>query len=331
MKKYLLTVLRIAVGLGLIAYLLITADLGEFVILMRSWRVEYFVVAVLLGLLRNVTFAYRWRATLSAGGVKVPLLKLIRLYLVAGFFNLVLPTALGGDVVRGYGLVSRLDDKLSAATSVLVERIIGLLTLTCVALTSLLLGGDVMGLSSGPLLWILAGTLIGIVVIVLALDAPMVGRAVGRIRSVGPWEVGPPFQRVYVALRQFVEQRRRLWPCFLLSIISQVLAILAIWALASAISLDVAPLYFFIVVPMIWVVTMIPVSVNGLGLREGAYVFFFARAGVSESAALLLAFLDVGRLLALGLVGGVVYVFGQAEQVGQRASVKPIAKDDLYG
>jgi hypothetical protein len=67
---------------------------------------------------------------------------------------------------------------------------------------------------------------------------------------------------------------------------------------------------------MIWIITMVPISISGLGVREGAFVFFFTKVGVSDLAALLLSFLNFSQLIVLGLMGGIVYLLSQVTPVG---------------
>ncbi len=236
-KQNVFRVLRIIVGLGLIGYLLATTDLGELMVVLRAWRGEYFVLAVLLGLLRNVVFSYRWKVTLSASGIKVSLVTLLRLYFVGAFFNLFLPTALGGDVVRGYGLVRRLEEKLNAVTSVLVERIVGFFALVCIALLALFLGHQVIQEVSVTT-FIITLCLAYFILALLILDNRVMSWLVARAQPIRFWNFGARLQQGYAVLRQFTGHKAMLGQSFLLSLVSQTLAILAIWCLALTISLN---------------------------------------------------------------------------------------------
>jgi uncharacterized membrane protein YbhN (UPF0104 family) len=117
------------------------------------------------------------------------------------------------------------------------------------------------------------------------------------------------------SLHVFTAHKMILGQCFILSIICQTVAILAAYSLALAINLKLAPVYFFMALPMIWIITMVPVSINGLGVREGAFVFFF-KVGVSESGALLLSFLNFSQVIVLGLIGGTIYLLDQMFSIG---------------
>jgi uncharacterized membrane protein YbhN (UPF0104 family) len=285
------------VSAALIGYLLATAKLDELAAMLKSWHAIYFFIAVLLEVVRNVIFAYRWKITLSVSGIKVPFPTLVRFYFVGAFFNLFLPTALGGDVVRGYNLAVRSGKKVDAATSVLVERIV-------------LLGSGVI--EDATVTTVILFVCLGYFALtMLVFNASIMRRLIGALEFVKFWDLSERLGRIYDSLYKFTAHKALLLQCFALSIICQTLAILAAYSLALAINLKLDLVYFFMVLPMIWIITMVPLSINGLGVREGAFVFFFTTVGAPDSAALLLSFLNFSQMIVLGLMGGIIYLFGQ--------------------
>lgn len=313
-KKNLLNALRALVSVALIGYLLATANLGELFAMLRSWHAAYFVIAVLLGALRNFVFAYRWKTILAVSSFRVPFTTLIRFYFVGTFFNLFLPTALGGDVVRGYNLATYSGEKARAAASVLVERIVGFFALAFIALLALLLGSSVIEDTTVTTV-ILVVCLGYFAVAVVVLNAKTMKRLVAVLKFIRLWDIGRRVDRIVDSLHAFTRHKVILWRCFVLSMVSQTLAILAAYSLALAISLELDLVYFFMALPMIWIVTMVPLSINGLGVREGAFVFFFTKVGVSDTAALLLSFLNFSQMIALGLMGGIIYLSDQVVRI----------------
>jgi uncharacterized protein (TIRG00374 family) len=314
-KKNLFGALRILISVALIGYLLATANLGELFAMLKSWNAIYFVIAVLLGILRNVIFAYRWKITLTVSGIKASFPKLVKSYFVGTFFNLFLPTALGGDVVRGYDLAMYSGKRMGAVTSVLIERIVGFFALAFIALLALLFGSSVIE-DTAVTTVILIVCLSYFVLAIIVFNAKIMKRLVAVLKFIKLWDIGKRLDRMYDSLYAFTAHKAILGQCFILSIICQTLAILAAYSLALAINLKLAPIYFFMVLPMIWIITMVPLSINGLGVREGAFVFFFTKVGVSDSGALLLSFLNFSQLIVLGLIGGIIYLFGQVFPTG---------------
>ncbi len=318
-KKNLWGAIRVVISVALIGYLLATANLGELFAMLRSWHAMYFVIAVLIGVLRNVVFAVRWKVTLGVSGIQVPFPTLIKFYFVGTFFNLFLPTALGGDVVRGYDLAVYSGKRMGAATSVLVERIVGFFALAFIALLALLLGSSVGSRvieDTTVTTVILVACLSYFALAMVVFNARIMKGLAGMLQFIKLWGIGERLGRLVDSLHAFTAHKVVLWQCFVLSLVCQVLGILAAYALAWAINLKLAPAYFFMVLPMIWIITMVPISISGLGVREGAFVFFFTKVGVSDSAALLLSFLNFSQLIVLGLMGGMVYLLSQVSPVG---------------
>jgi uncharacterized protein (TIRG00374 family) len=240
---------------------------------------------------------------------------LIKFYFVGTFFNLFLPTALGGDVVRGYDLARYSGKRMGAATSVLVERIVGFLALAFIALLALLVGSRVIDDATVTTV-ILVACLSYVAVTIILFNARVMKGLVGMLQFIKVGDIGKRLDQMVDSLHAFTAHKMVLWQCFVLSMICQVLGILAAYSLAWAINLKLAPVYFFMVLPMIWIITMVPLSINGLGVREGAFVFFFTQVGVSDSAALLLSFLNFSQLIVLGLMGGIVYLLSQMSPIG---------------
>jgi uncharacterized protein (TIRG00374 family) len=313
-RKHALRALRILISAVLIGYLLATANLGELFVMLKSWNAIYFLIGVLLGVFVNVVFAYRWKTMLAVSGVKISLLTLVKFYFVGTFFNLFLPTALGGDVVRGYDLAMHSGRKMGAVTSVLAERIVGFFALAFIALLALLLGSRT--LTDAAVTTIILISYLGYFTLTaIVFNAKIMKRLVATLKFIKLWDIGKRLDRMVDSLHAFTAHKAILWQCFALSTISQTLTILAVYSLALAINLKLPPLYFFMVLPMIWIITMVPLSINGLGVREGAFVFFFTRLGVSDSAALLLSFLTLSQKIALGLIGGIIYLLRQVSPI----------------
>ncbi len=93
----------------------------------------------------------------------------------------------------------------------------------------------------------------------------------------------------------------------LLSVVFQAATVIHYYLIAAALNLPISLLAFFVIVPLAIIIMMLPVSINAIGLREGAFVFFFASYGVSTERAVAFAWLVYGTVLLLGIVGGVVY------------------------
>jgi uncharacterized membrane protein YbhN (UPF0104 family) len=111
----------------------------------------------------------------------------------------------------------------------------------------------------------------------------------------------------------------------LLSAFVQVAAVLLMWCLGVGLGLDVPIAYYCVLVPMVSLLMLLPISVNGMGVREGGMVLFLLPLGIDESAAVTLAFLWFTTGVAVSLMGGLVYLFGNVSRRDAKAPGEVVA------
>jgi len=306
-KTVVLQSIRFAVSAGLILWLLHQAQFEELAAALRRSAWWLFALSTLILCARQIIATCRWAIILAAVRISVPLARLLYWYMTATFFNMFLPTALGGDVVRIYQLAKNTGRNADAAASVLMERILGFLALIGMAVVALLLSAKAR---REPTIY--GGVLVAAIAFVAVLVA-LFHRGFGRMtirlfRRVGLQRLGEKTERGYAALYTLQEHRTSIFLAFLISVVFQVVGIVCTYLLGLSLGLNVSLGYYFVSVPIIWLLTMLPVSINGIGVREGGFVLFFTAIGVSHSSALLLSFLCFVQLAFVGLLGGVTYL-----------------------
>jgi uncharacterized membrane protein YbhN (UPF0104 family) len=245
-----------------------------------------------------VLSALRWRVLLAAQGVSLPFGAAVRLYFVGYFFNLFLPTTVGGDVARALGARGIAPLSLVAGV-ILVERIVGFGCLLAVGLAASY-GATVLDVVR-PSLW-LAAALYAAGVAALVAIPPGWGAKAGTRRWLGG------ALRAAQQVRAFGFRGGALSAAVALSLGWQVALALANGVLSDGLG-GVAPLGSLLaLIPVIQAVGMIPVSFGGLGVREMGYEFFFGRSGFDPAGAVALAACFLGVTLAVAVVGGVLYL-----------------------
>lgn len=304
-------VAKIGVSMLLIGLLLYKSDPLRLVDVLRRVKVFYVAVAFVASLVGLGLNGYRLKVLLSAQGVSIPLPHLLSSHLVGFFFSAFLPGSTGGDVSRAYDLVKLSGDNPGAVSSVILWRATGLTTLILISLVASLLGFNMIRDTS----------LIGIILALLAtviflwwaffnqmlmkrlcfLYAPLVS----LLRATG---LEKPVLEAYRGLVLCRGQRTVLLTNLGLATFCQVFVILTWYVMSLALGLQVPLFYFFVFVPIIGVLKAIPISVNGLGIREGLAVFLFGLVGVSSPAALSLSLLLFGTGLVVSLMGGGIYL-----------------------
>jgi uncharacterized protein (TIRG00374 family) len=316
--------LRLTVSAGLITLLLVVANLGDLWEALKSASLVLLTGALALVFARVVISAYRWQILLTSKNISAPLGTLACFYLVGHFFNMFLPTVLGGDVVRGYELARWSRRAVDSAASVVMERLLGFMALFAICWISLLFGYSALqGTNAVPIVAALSGAFVLLLVILLS------RRSMARILSLAGvirrWNVTDRLRQAYDRFHSFTARKDVLAKAFLMSVLFQLLGIVSTYLISEALGLAVPFAYFLIVMPVIWVIMMVPISVSGLGVREGAFVLFFTQSGVSTEEAILLSLLFFGLTVVVALVGGVVYAWGGYKPKWSEAGKEQIA------
>ena len=311
-RTRLLNLVKIAVSLGGLLAILLTQDLGQVFRLLRDMNWLLFGVALLLFLAGSLVRTYRWGTLVWSLGIQVSWLRLVALFFVGAFFSLFLPTGLGGDAVKMYEL-SRNDGKTAEAiSSVIVDRFVGLFVLFALAVLALIGGYRLVG---SEVLVAIAGVFVAcLVAITLLLQRTWIetwGRRLGLDRLLGRIRI---LRELYASIRLY--RTVDLLRATAASVVWNLMLILGNYLLGLAVGIDLSLYYYFLFIPIISVLLMLP-SVGGLGIREGAYVLLFGQVGVANSQALALAFAFDLVLLVNGLIGALIYLAQGMREVRQ--------------
>jgi glycosyltransferase 2 family protein len=303
--------LQLAVSGGLLALLLVQIDVPRTADLIRSSDAT--LVALALGIFVATTWlmAWRWQLLLASRGIDEPLGWLTRLYFVGYAAGQVLPTAVGGDAVRIVEHARRRPHaKAEAAGAVLLERVIGATaTLLLVALGLAVAVGRYDDVAL--LVWV---ELAGVVSVALVAFLLFSRRTRGLLeRSVFPLgrriRLEEPLARVHGALHGYRERPGVLLSTLGLTLAAQLARMLAIWLCGEAVGIDLSPLVYVILGPLLFLVMLVPFTINGLGVREAFFVAFLGRFGVDADAAFAAGFLFYVVTVATSVPGGVILLW----------------------
>jgi uncharacterized membrane protein YbhN (UPF0104 family) len=306
--SHLFSIIKAVISVALLAVLVSRVDAARLWAAARQASTTWLAGALALYAVMVLASAWRWRLLLVAQHIHLPLRTLTSSFLVAIFFNNFLPSNIGGDVVRVADTAPAAGSKTLAMTVVLLDRAIGLLGLVLIAAigattTSRLADG---GPVAAVALW--AGFLAAMVIATPALFRPSaLARLLRPLRVFHPDWVDERLARLTAALGRFANAPLALAACFGGAIVVQ--AVLVAFYLAIAYSLRV-PIGFAelaVIVPVSFIIQMVPVSMNGFGVREATFGFYFTRLGLPLESALLVSFMGAGLIMLFSLTGAVAY------------------------
>lgn len=302
---------RIVVSGGLLYWIIQDASLSRIFSVIGTAIPMMLAVAVVMAALGYLISVARWRVLLAAQGTEARFGFLLKSYVIAAFFNNILPSTVGGDTLRVYDSWRAHGDKAGAVLVVLVDRLLGVSSLALFASVGFVgLGLQVGGRGIwSALLWtgIVSLPLAGVVLFVPRLRC----RAVSFVRQlVCRFEpLAEIVEKIRIALSRFDENRGALGRAGGWSLLLQTNVVVYYFVLAWSVGIELSFLTFVFVVPVAILVTMIPITINGLGLREGIWAGLLGLHGIATEQAVALAWLVYGLILLQGLVGGVVYAF----------------------
>jgi uncharacterized protein (TIRG00374 family) len=289
-----------------VAYILWKIDVSKTVHILVHARFGYFFAALAIMVGSVLPMAWRWQQLLRAKGIRDALPWLTRAYFVAYTAGQILPTAVGGDAVRIYETTRRHPGRGGAvAGSVLLERALGgaaTLTLAAVGFALAIGRYDV-----GAYLWIELFFVVATVVLAVALFSvrmrPLLAKTVPLLRFL---RVERPLRAVYEGLHSYRENVGLLLGVFGLTILVQAVRVLAIWLTGKGVGVTLSPRPYYVMGPLLFLVMLVPFTVNGLAVRESFFVSFLGNLGVGADPAFATGFLFFVVNLGLALPGAVV-------------------------
>ena len=299
---------KIDVSLGLLTLLFSRVDVSRLWGVARQASPVWLVAALLMYLAMVLASAVRWGVLLRAQHVQLPFSFLTQSFLVATFFNNFLPSNIGGDVVRITDTAKAAGSKTLATTVVLIDRGLGLLGLALMAATGASLMHRMAVGPVGPaMLW--AGFGLGAIVATPALLMPeTVTKLLQPLRVFHKDWVDARIEKLTYALTRFKETPTALAGCFAGAVVVQAILVLFYVAIARSMHIPIGFAELAVIVPVSFIVQMIPVSVNGFGVREATFGFYFTRLGLPLESALLVSFVGAALIMVFSLTGGVAYL-----------------------
>ncbi len=322
MKKYLILLFKLILSIGLLFYLFHKVNFHKLndAVHHSDWR--FLLLCIVLYGLGQVLSTYKWSLLIHSHGLKHPFQNLVEYYYIGMFFNLFMPSIVGGDAQRCYAVYR--DEKLQSGrqmpkgrlsqiiSSVMMERATGLIAMIGLANIAYFfffknVPNEDSFLSSylpKVLLLLLAGTVAGFV-FSLYIRLPdqesvehtrLFAKAIHSLKNIA------------IHFKGYVQNPRLLSHVMIISFIFQTKMIILNALLGYSLGLSVPLGYYFIIVPLITICTALPISFSGLGVREAAYIYFLQFAGVNSAYAILLSLSVIFVVAVNALIGGIILV-----------------------
>ena len=316
-----ISILKVGVSVALLWVLFSRVDVARLWSVARTASAWWLAAALALYVVMILISAWRWGLLLEAQGLDFPFRRLTASFLVATFFNNFLPSNIGGDVVRIADTAPAAGSKTLATTVVLIDRGIGLLGLVLMAALGATagarFGGSPPGVGAG-VLWAGFGLAAMIATPALLMPEAFV-RMLQPLRVVHREWVDERLDRLTLALGRFRESPAAIGACFAGAVAVQAVLVAFYLAIAHSMRIPIGFAELAVIVPISFIVQMLPVSMNGFGVREATFGFYFSRLGLPLESALLVSFVGAALIMIVSLSGGVISLARKSHPVERAA------------
>jgi uncharacterized protein (TIRG00374 family) len=286
-----------------VAYILLKIDVGQTAHIIGSASPAWVVVSAVLTLVTVPPMAWRWQRLLAVRGVEEHVSWLTRAYFVSYAVGQVLPTSVGGDASRIFETSRRHRGQITPITgSVLVERALGGAVTLLLAGVGLLLA--IGRYSIGVYLWLELIFVLGTLAAGVVFFSRSVRRRLGfALRSARRLRIETPARAVYEGIHGYREYPGTLVVVSAVTVLLQLTRVLAIYASGRAVGIHLSVLPYVVLGPLLFLVMLVPFTVNGLGVREAFFVSFLGKLQIEHDPAFACGFLFFVMTIVLALPG----------------------------
>jgi uncharacterized protein (TIRG00374 family) len=306
-------IFRIIVAVALTAYILWKVHPGDVLRVTAGADWRWIAGAIALLFVDRTLMAYRWMVLLRAltPGSRPPFKGVIRIFFVSTFVGTFLPSV-GGDLYRAYSLSRLQVSGVESAASVLMDRVLGVMSIVIVGVGALLLA-PAMARNIWMLLTLGLASFVCLVagVAVFSERAASSGQnMVARLPNARTRRIGAG---LIDAVRRYSRHHAELMNVLGMSVGVQVIRVIQAWCLGRALGIEAGLVMYFIFIPIVLLIMLLPITVSGLGTSQGAFGWLFGSIGVPAAAAVALSILFVALGVLGNLPGGVLYILGNRE------------------
>lgn len=296
------TAFRVLVTAAILAFLLRDVDLGDTAAAVLRLDPSWFILTLLLVAIDRAVMVVRWQMLLRSAGVVLPAGSAVRIFLVSSFVGSFLPAGVGGDASRAYAVATRTDRGADAVASVAIDRLLGLVAIVLVG--ALGLTGWAQHLPASARLRLTAAAAVVVLGCAAALWMDrLVRRGLPSRSAQSGW--GRRLVKLGDAVGMYRQRHATLWAVFALSIAVQAVRVLQGYTLGRGMGIAVGLDYYLVFMPVGLLLMLLPVSISGFGLPQGAIVWMLEPVGVPAAEAFALSTL----IVLLGLVGNLPGAF----------------------
>ena len=294
---------RVLISAGLLALLIYRTGIVAIGEILAGVILLLFLLAVIVENMGVALSAKKWQMLLESRGIQLSYRESLSYYYIGSFFNTMMPSSVGGDIIKSYKLGKK-TDSVGAFSSSIMDRMMGLLAVVSIASVAVVISYGILPraalLAAVAVISGFAGT------VVILMKTSLVERFTTLVFS--RWATIHAFLMKVISSVKGYRDKKLILTAMVISFLYHIMLILNNYLLSLALGMNIDIRYFFIFIPIAEILVSLPVSIQGFGVREGSYALLFSSIGAEYAAAFSLGFLDQIVKVITSMIGGVVYV-----------------------
>ena len=294
---------RVLISAGLLALLIYRTGIVVIGETLAGVILLLFLLAVIVENMGVALSAKKWQMFLESRGIQLSYRESLSYYYIGSFFNTMMPSSVGGDIIKSYKLGKK-TDSVGAFSSSIMDRMTGLLAVVSIASVAVVISYGILPraalLAAVAVISGFAGT------VVILMKTSLVERFTTLVFS--RWATIHAFLMKVISSVKGYRDKKLILTAMVISFLYHIMLILNNYLLSLALGMNIDIRYFFIFIPIAEILVSLPVSIQGFGVREGSYALLFSSIGAEYAAAFSLGFLDQIVKVITSMIGGVVYV-----------------------
>lgn len=305
-RSILLTGLKILISFGLLTFLLSRQDLSQILFVVSS--ISFSDVAIFFSVMTVISLlsAWKWQLLLRLWEIRLSYTTLLKAVLIGTFFNNLLPSGVGGDISRLY-ISGRATGRVADTfASIFYDRAFALGALLLIGVSALLFRGHFTG---NLIYWIIFGcTLIGMIVVFRLASSPCTRTFSIRLSQSFSFVERFGLLGLLDSFRLKTHQSHVLVKAFVIALVMQMVAVFAHYTIALALNIHIAIVDLSLFIPLLYLSVFLPISINGIGIREGISVLFFQQLGIPQAESIAFSLVYFILYIIYSGIGGLLFL-----------------------
>lgn len=307
-KKIISVSIRLLIGIAILLFLSNSFNLTDALRAILNANLYWIIFSLFIILILRVIVVIRWKIILDYQKLIIPFIELVKINYVSSAIGQVLPGGIGGDVLRGYKLTIKYKQLSNTTSSIILDRILGIGSMIIVAFVGSIIA-DIIGLKLNLSLYLAAILFLLVLFFVVGHKININYKSLSNIKSKRILTILKKLEELYYSVTDVNKVKTIFLSVFSISIVVQLLRCLIFYLLFLAFGHSIDFIYLLITIPITLILSIIPISISGLGVREGALVYFLTSIGIPAEICIGVGLLFHVLQIVASLPGIMMWIF----------------------